>query len=177
MSPPSGSIESRPFRTNTPAKRGRKPYTTPDVIDVTGRTHFMVVRRLQSNKKPKKKINNNECRNCEQNDEYVDILEERVNKLEGLINVLNNKVTTVKTVPKNPIINSNELNSYSNLDINTLLRLSDTVGQILSNNNNTQQVSPTTSVETEFSINDINDINESILPELWNPNIDGQNIF
>src|SRR6266487_7086668 len=98
MSPPS-QIESRAYRSNTPAKRGRKPYTTPDVIDVTGRTHFMVVRRLQTNKKPKKKINNNECKNCEQNDEYVDILEERMNKLEGLINNLNDKVTNVKAVP------------------------------------------------------------------------------
>jgi hypothetical protein len=171
MSPPSGQIESRTFRVNTPAKRGRKPYTTPDVIDVTGRTHFMVVRRLQTNKKPKKKLNNNECKNCELNDEYVDILEERVNKLEGLINNLNDKLTNAKTVPKNSIINSSELNSYSNLDIDSLLRLSDTMGQFLDNNTNTQQISPTTTVETEFSIND------NIMSELWNPNIDGQNMF
>ncbi|PKY42320.1 hypothetical protein RhiirA4_456091 [Rhizophagus irregularis] len=161
MSPPSGQIESRTIRVNTPAKRGRKPYTTPDVIDVTGRTHFMVVRRLQTNKKPKKKINNNECKNCEQSDEYVDILEERVNKLEGLLNTLNDKVINVKAVQKNPIINSSELNSYSSLDISSLLRLSDTVGQVLYNN--TQQVSPTTTVETEFNIN------ENIMTELWDP--------
>src|SRR6266542_6025211 len=169
MSPPSGQIVSRIFRPNTPAKRGRKPYTTPDVIDVTGRTHFMVVRKLQANKKPKKKINNNECKNCEQNDEYVDILEERVNKFEGLINNLNDKVTNVKAVPNNSITNSNELNSYSNLDINSLLRLSDTVGQILYNN--TQQLSPASSVENEFNIS------ENIMPELWNTNMNGQNIF
>ncbi|RIA94617.1 hypothetical protein C1645_759777 [Glomus cerebriforme] len=168
MSPPSGQIELRTFRANAPAKRGRKPYTTPDVIDVTGKTHFMVVRRLQTNKKQKKKINNNECKNCELSDEYVDILEERVNKLEGLINTLNDKVTNVKAVPKNPINNSNELNSYSNLDINSLLRLSDTMGQILSNN--TQQISPTTTINTEFNING------NIMSELWNPNINEQNL-
>src|SRR4051794_21906032 len=121
MTPP--QIESRTFKATAPAKRGRKPYTTPEVIDVTGRTHFMVVRKLQTNKKPKKKINNFECRNCELNDEYVDILEERMDKLENLVNNLNDKVTNLNTVSRNSaLLNPNEC--YSNFDMNSLLTFS-----------------------------------------------------
>src|SRR4051794_20147671 len=98
MTPPSSQVKSKPFRTNAPVKRGRKSYTTPDVVDVTGRTHFMVVRKVQTNKKPKKKINNYECGNCELNDEYVDILESRVDTLEGLVNNLNHEVTNANAV-------------------------------------------------------------------------------
>jgi hypothetical protein len=164
MTPQLSQVESRAFRTNAPAKRGRKSYTTPDVTDVTGRTHFMVIRKVQTNKKPKKKINNNECKNCELSDNYVDILEKRADTLESLVNNLNNNVVNVNSVSK--VDNSNELNSYSNLDMNSLLCLSDTLGQILCNDiSNIQQASPSTtaieSIETEF-------IDENVMLELWN---------
>jgi hypothetical protein len=158
MTPPFTQFESRICRTNAPAKRGRKSYTTPEVIDVTGRTHFMVIRKVQKNKKPKKKLNNyDECRNCELNDEYVDVLEERVDTLENLVNKLNNKVTKVS---RNSPTNFSEQSSYSNLDMNSLLRLSGTLGQILCNDiSNSKHSSATT--ETEF-------INKNVMPELWN---------
>jgi hypothetical protein len=164
----SNQIVSRTFKTNAPVKRGRKPYTTPDVIDLTGRTHFMVVRKLQTNKKQKKKINSNECKNCELNDEYVDILEKRINTLEGLVNKLDEK--TINMPEKNSVAISNELNSYSDLDINSLLRISDTIGQILSNK--TRRIPPATAIETIEA-----EYDENIIPEFWNTNIDGQNMF
>jgi hypothetical protein len=164
MKPQLSQIESRAFKTNAPLKRGRKSYTTPDVIDVTGQTHFMVIRKMQTNKKSRKKIcnNDNECKNCELSDEYVDILEKKADTLESLVNNLNNKVVNINAVSR--VDNSNELNRYSNLNMNSLLCLSDTLGQILSNGiSNIQQVSVSlsTTIETEF-------IDEDVNPELWN---------
>jgi hypothetical protein len=116
------SLRSDPMAlssTNVPSKRGRKPYTTPDVIDFTGKRHFMIVRRKKS-KTCKKKIQQKECKNCELSHEYVDILEGRINRIGELINVLNKVINTkympVKSFPQ-----------FSGLDINFLLTLSETL--------------------------------------------------
>ncbi|CAG8514525.1 477_t:CDS:1 [Funneliformis mosseae] len=164
MTPPS-QIATRPFKTNTPSKRGRKSYTTPDVIDVTGKTHFMVVRRLQTSaKKQKKKFN--ECKNCEQSDEYVDILEKRVNSLENLANNLK-KVTNESPATRNSV-NTNEFNCYSHLEMSNMLRFANSIGDIIQGRiQNTQQSLPSTTIDEL--------INENIISELWN--VPGHDMF
>ncbi|CAG8523768.1 10272_t:CDS:1 [Funneliformis mosseae] len=79
----------------TKSKRGRKALSVSEGhIDTTGRTHIMTVRR-SNHPTPKKKApkapksinqNNNYCRRCEQNDEYIDALNDRIGKLETLVN-------------------------------------------------------------------------------------------
>ncbi|CAI2164676.1 10530_t:CDS:1 [Funneliformis geosporum] len=162
MTPPS-QIETRPYKTKTPSKRGRKSYTTPDVIDVTGKTHFMVVRRLQNNKKQKKKCN--ECKNCEQSDEYVDILEERVNTLESQVNNLQ-KVTNERPTTRNSVT-TNEFNCYAQLEMDGILRVANSIGDIIQGRIQTSQQGSPTTID-EF-------INENIIAELWN--VPGRNDF
>src|SRR5947207_2486237 len=75
------------------SKRGRKALAVSEgYIDVTGKTHIMTARRLNppaSKKKSTKptisksaKQCNNYCAKCEKNDEYVDILNDRIGKQE-----------------------------------------------------------------------------------------------
>src|SRR3954451_23709432 len=91
------------------SKRGRKALAVKEgYVDVTGKTHIMTVRRLNPPASKKKstisksaKQVNNYCARCEKNDEYVDILNDRIGKLESLVEKLTN--ATKSTQPK-PIV-------------------------------------------------------------------------
>ncbi|CAG8684330.1 1354_t:CDS:1, partial [Funneliformis caledonium] len=87
----------------TKSKRGRKALAvSDDHVDLTGKSHIMTVKRSNPpttkkkapkvpkvSKAPKAiKQSNNYCRRCEQNDEYFDVLYNRIEKLESLVNKL-----------------------------------------------------------------------------------------
>ncbi|CAG8769854.1 8430_t:CDS:1, partial [Funneliformis caledonium] len=100
----------------TKSKRGRKALAVSEGhIDTTGRTHIMTVRRSNP-PTPKKKApkapkaikqSNNYCRRCEQNDEYIDVLNDRIGKLENLVNKLTNATKHNNNSQKNPQTLSN----------------------------------------------------------------------
>ncbi|CAG8764795.1 5624_t:CDS:1 [Funneliformis caledonium] len=73
----------------TKSKRGRKALAVSEELDVTGKTHFMVVRR-PDHPTPKKKApktpkaiipSNNYCAQCEQKDKDIDELNDQIKKL------------------------------------------------------------------------------------------------
>ncbi|CAG8727960.1 7828_t:CDS:1 [Funneliformis mosseae] len=78
----------------TKSKRGRKALAvSDDHVDLTGKSHIMTVKRSnppttkkKAPKAPKAvKESNNYCRRCEQNDEYIKVLNDRIGKLESLV--------------------------------------------------------------------------------------------
>ncbi|CAI2166625.1 18176_t:CDS:2 [Funneliformis geosporum] len=84
----------------TKSKRGRKALAVSEGhIDTTGRTHIMTVRRSnpptskrKSSKAPNAiKPSNNYCSRCEQKDNYIDVLNDRIGKLENAVNILTNE--------------------------------------------------------------------------------------
>ncbi|CAI2187998.1 12937_t:CDS:2 [Funneliformis geosporum] len=100
----------------TKSKRGRKAHAVSEgYIDTTGRTHIMTVRRANpptSKKKTSKapkviKQSNTYYRRCEQNDEYIDVLNDRIGKLESLVNKLTNDTKQNNNTQKNPQTLSN----------------------------------------------------------------------
>ncbi|CAG8602912.1 15081_t:CDS:2 [Funneliformis caledonium] len=77
----------------TKSKRGKKALAvSDDYVDLTGKSHIMTVKRSNpptTNKKSPKapkavKKSNNYCRRCEQNDENIEVLNDRIGKLESL---------------------------------------------------------------------------------------------
>ncbi|RIB23110.1 hypothetical protein C2G38_2033035 [Gigaspora rosea] len=117
----------------SPVKRGRKALTVSEGhIDVTGRTHIMTVKRstpLTPKKKTVKNINNNNnkpdyCKRCEQNDEYIDVLSERLDKLESLTQ----KIVDV-TKQNDPIIP--EAVNFSTMEIDDLIEFSNHLDVLL----------------------------------------------
>ncbi|RGB37072.1 hypothetical protein C1646_695807 [Rhizophagus diaphanus] len=138
MSPPN-SFDEKPV---VKSKRGRKALAVSEGhIDVTGRTHIMTVRRTNP-PTPKKKTttpkaikqnNNTYCRRCEQNDEYIDVLNDRIGKLENLVekltnttknNCINNNITQQQP---QPIIAPN----FSAMGTEDLLNLSSQINVVL----------------------------------------------
>ena len=107
MSPPN-SFDDKPIVIKS--KRGRKALAVSEGhIDVTGRTHVMTVRRANpparkkktmkpKTAKPKQNKNDDRCKRCEQNDQYINALNERINKLESLVEKLtyNNENNTTQ---------------------------------------------------------------------------------
>src|SRR5581483_9730901 len=73
------------------SKRGRKTLAVNEgYVDVTGKTHVMTVRRLNpptSTRNVMPQIDNY-CKRCEQNNEYIDVLNDRIAKLENLVTEL-----------------------------------------------------------------------------------------
>ena len=71
------------------SKRGRKALAVSEgYVDVTGKTHIITVRRLNPPASKRKftiskstKQCNNYCSRCGQNDEYVDILNDRNDRI------------------------------------------------------------------------------------------------
>ncbi|CAG8723350.1 2805_t:CDS:2, partial [Gigaspora margarita] len=102
----------------SPVKRGRKALTVSEGhIDVTGRTHIMTVKR-STPLTPKKKTR------CEQNDEFIDILSERLDKLESLTQ----KIVDV-TKQNDPIIP--EAVNFSAMEIDDLIEFSNHLDVLL----------------------------------------------
>ncbi|RIA94619.1 hypothetical protein C1645_759781 [Glomus cerebriforme] len=135
MSPPN-SFDEKPVVVKS--KRGRKALAVSEGhIDVTGRTHIMTVRRSNP-PTPKKKTTtpkaikqtNNYCRRCEQNDEYIDVLNGRIGKLESLVEKLTNATKPTfnnnMTQPQ-PIVAPN----FSNMGTEDLLSLSNQINVVL----------------------------------------------
>ncbi|CAI2179944.1 15044_t:CDS:1 [Funneliformis geosporum] len=96
MSPPKSFDDKKPVVVKS--KRGRKALAVREGhIDTTGRTHIMTVRRTKP-PTPKKKTTtpkpikqtNIYCKRCEQSDKYIDLLNDRIGKLEALVNKLTN---------------------------------------------------------------------------------------
>ncbi|CAG8631470.1 85_t:CDS:1 [Funneliformis mosseae] len=135
MSPPN-SFDNKPVVIKS--KRGRKALAVSEGhIDTTGRTHIMTVRRSKP-PAPKKKTTtpkpikqtNNFCKRCEQNDEYIDLLNDRIGKLESLVNKLTNgsKLNDDENNKQPPIPQPTiQTQSISNIGTQELLNLSNQI--------------------------------------------------
>ena len=130
------SFDEKPVAVKS--KRGRKAFAVKEGhIDVTGRTHIMTVRRSNP-PAPKKKTttpkaikqSNNYCRRCEQNDEYIDILNDRICKLENLVEKL-----TKPSYDDNDIIQQQPQSmvapNFTGMGIENLLNLSSQINVVL----------------------------------------------
>ncbi|CAG8499751.1 10403_t:CDS:1 [Acaulospora morrowiae] len=145
--------------------RGRKALITPDKTDVTGKQHFMIVRRVNNqNSIIKNKHNNGSCGNCDLNDEYFDFLTERVNTIEGLVNNLR-KTLSIKRKPSN----FGHLD-FKRMDTDTLLKYSEIFSLY------PQQSQPLT---LNFNIQNDNYANQDHTLRLWNNdmNMSTESIF
>ncbi|CAG8442836.1 2695_t:CDS:2 [Funneliformis caledonium] len=127
----------------TKSKRGRKALAVSEGhIDTTGRTHIMTIGRSKpptpKKKDPKApkaiKQSNNYCRRCEQNDEYNHVLNDRIGKLESLVNKLTNATKYNNNTQKNPQTLSNigtvELFNLSNQITPNIDTFNDRIGKL-----------------------------------------------
>ncbi|CAI2164228.1 16931_t:CDS:1 [Funneliformis geosporum] len=133
----------------TKSKRGRKSLAvSEDYVDTTGRTHIMTVRRanLPVQKKKASKVqnvikksnNNNYSRQYEQNEEFNDVLKDRIGNLESLVNK-----STNATKHNNAQINPHPL---SNIGTEELFNLSKLIGNELLQRSRIQTATPTTTI-------------------------------
>jgi len=142
MSPPN-SYDEKPVK----SKRGRKALAVSEGhIDVTGKTHIMTVRRSNP-PAPKKKTttpkttkqnnnnnnntnnNNNYCRRCEQNDEYIDVLNDRIGKLESLVEKLTNATKHNNTIQPQQMVP--QTINFSSVGTDDLINISNQIGVVL----------------------------------------------
>lgn len=102
--------------------RGRKAFITPEKIDLTGKNHIMIVRRVQNSSNKNKKKNTNSCINCDANYQYADLLSQHIDKIESLVNNL--KVISKRQKPKESFINNLDNLDFTKMDTDTLIKCS-----------------------------------------------------
>ncbi|CAG8825086.1 33198_t:CDS:1, partial [Racocetra persica] len=118
----------------TKSKRGRKAYITPEKTDTTGKMHFMIVKRVPTVVKNKKK---SLCKNCDINDEYINTLSERINKIEHLIKDFEKGLKNFGQRLSN-VDNTHNNVDFLQMDTNSLIELSKRPEFVPFNNINSQ---------------------------------------
>ena len=115
------------------SKRGRKTLAVNEgYVDVTGKTHVMTVKRLNPPSSTKNITTTQEidnyCKRCDQNNEYIDVLNGRIEKLESLVTELNYTTKNNNTHLKPKVLQ----NSYiSSMETEDLIDLSNQISVVL----------------------------------------------
>ncbi|RHZ59916.1 hypothetical protein Glove_360g51 [Diversispora epigaea] len=110
-----------PTKSDQKSPRGRKAFTTPEKLDLTGKNHIMIVRRVPNNSSKKKK--NNLCINCDSSDQYTELISQNIDRIENLVKNLG-KVVSKEQKPKEISINKLDNLDFTKMDTDTLIKCS-----------------------------------------------------